>query len=157
MLNDRRPWLHLGLLGGTVAVAALAAAPPFVPAAWRPLLYAAFAPACHQLPARSPHVDGVALAVCDRCVGIYLGLVAGVAAAALLRSAWRGLGQAGRYVLLGALLPLGIDWIAGWIGLWQGTPFTRAGTGFLFGTVAASFVVHSLLARSQHPSPPESA
>jgi uncharacterized membrane protein len=155
MLNDRRPWLHLGLLGGTVAIVVLAASPPFLPASWRPVLYAAFSPACHQLPTRSPHVDGIALAVCDRCAGIYLGLVAGVVAVALLRSVWRGLGAAGRYVLLGALLPLGIDWIAGWIGLWQGTPFTRAGTGFLFGTVAASFVVHSLFARSEQPSPPE--
>jgi uncharacterized membrane protein len=157
MLNDRRPWLHLGLLGGTVAIVVLAASPPFLPASWRPVLYAAFSPACHQLPTRSPHVDGIALAVCDRCAGIYLGLVAGVVAAALLRSVWRGLGAAGRYVLLGALLPLGIDWIAGWIGLWQGTPFTRAGTGFLFGTVAASFVVHSLFARLEQPSPPEAA
>jgi len=157
MLNDRRPWLHLGMLGGTVAIVLLAASPPFLPAAWRPVLYAAFAPACHQLAARSPHVDGIALAVCDRCAGIYLGLVAGVAAAALLRSIWRGLGPAGRYLLLGALLPLGIDWIAGWVGLWQGTPFTRAGTGFLFGAVAASFVAHSLLARSEQPSSPEAA
>jgi len=152
MLDDRHPWLHFGLVGAVAAILALAVAPPFVAPAWRGLIVAAFAPACHQLPGRSPHIDGIALAVCDRCLGIYLGVLLGVAAAAALRSLWHTLGRRGRYVLIGSLVPLGADWIAAWIGLWQGTPWTRAATGLLFGAVAASFVLHTLFARMNEPS-----
>ena len=80
------------------------------PALWRELLMAAFAPLCHQLPARSPHLLGEPLAVCHRCYGIYWGLpLAGLLFLALRR--WDRLlyGRA-RWVLGAALLPMTLDW-----------------------------------------------
>jgi uncharacterized membrane protein len=41
------------------------------------LAYQAFNPFCHQLAGRSFHVNGIQLAVCARCTGVYLGLFLG--------------------------------------------------------------------------------
>jgi len=106
---------------------------------------AAFGAACHQLPARSLHVDGVQIAVCDRCLGIYSGLFVGSLAMWALRMTWQRFETMGRYVLLGALVPLGIDWIGPVVGLWQNVPVSRAITGFLFGAAAGAFVIDRLL------------
>jgi len=134
-----------GLVVGIALVLGAALLPPYLPAPWRAALMAAFSAACHQLPARSLHVDGVQLAVCDRCLGIYSGLLGGSLALWALRRTWQRFETAGRYVLLGALVPLGIDWIGPVLGLWQNTPVSRALTGFLFGAVAGAFVVDRLL------------
>ena len=90
----------IGLLAA--AVAAVFAA-PLVAAAWGlgawPL-YAAFSWICHQRPERSWHLAGYPLAVCVRCLGVYLGALAGavagrpfsrrsaLAAAAVLAGEW---------------------------------------------------------------------
>jgi uncharacterized membrane protein len=128
-------------------VLVLAVLPPFVPPGWRPVLMAVFAPACHQIAARSPHIGEVAVAVCDRCIGIYSGVFVGFLLALVLRPLWRRVGDAGRFVLLGALVPLGIDWIGPVLGLWSNTPLSRGATGFVFGVVAASFLAHTLFQR----------
>jgi len=105
-----------------------------------------FAPLCHQLPARSPAVDGTQLAVCDRCVGIYAGVLVGVATAGWARELWAWLRTADHLVLLGSLLPLAVDWLGPVLGLWANAPLSRAATGGLFGVVAASFTATRVLA-----------
>lgn len=42
------------------------------------LLYAFFAPVCHQIPERSFHCFGFPLAVCHRCTGLYTGFTVGL-------------------------------------------------------------------------------
>ncbi|MGZ7065839.1 MAG: DUF2085 domain-containing protein, partial [Candidatus Aminicenantales bacterium] len=42
-------------------------------------LYAVFAPVCHQIPSRCFHFRGFPLAVCGRCLGIYVGFFGGLA------------------------------------------------------------------------------
>ncbi len=146
MSSTRLVWYSLlavasGLLG-------LALLPPILPAEMGSLLYRAFAPACHQLPGRSPHIGGVPIAICDRCTGIYAGLVVGVAVTGWGRGLWRELGRRGRYLLLGSLVPLGADWVGPVLGVWANGPLSRALTGLLFGVVAASYVTHRLLRRA---------
>ena len=41
------------------------------------MAYLLFDPFCHQLALRSFHINGVQLAVCARCTGVYLGLFTG--------------------------------------------------------------------------------
>jgi uncharacterized membrane protein len=55
-----------------------------------PLLYAFFHPVCHQIADRSFHLWGEPLAVCHRCLGLYLGFTLGLLAwpAARRPAAW---------------------------------------------------------------------
>jgi uncharacterized membrane protein len=133
-------------MGAAASVILLgASSPPFLPAEGRALVMHAFAPVCHQLPGRSPVLDGVQLAVCDRCLGIYAGVVLGVLTLAGGRRLWARLRGVGRFVLLGSLVPLALDWAGPLLGLWPNGPLSRAATGLLFGAVAASFAADRLL------------
>jgi hypothetical protein len=127
----------------------------------------AFSALCHQLPSRSPVIDGVPLAVCDRCLGIYGGFALGLVAAALVRVAaplfaspakkrddvtktYRWLFDRTKFVLIGMLVPLAIDWVgpvmleaAPTLG-WTNTPVSRAVTGGLLGMAGAVLLVISI-------------
>ncbi|WP_258096076.1 DUF2085 domain-containing protein [Salinibacter sp. 10B] len=145
MSSRRRTWMLF--LATTIAVVALALSPPLFSPFWRAVVMHAFSPVCHQVAVRSPHLGGVQLAICDRCIGIYLGLVIGVASVGWGRLFWQRVGTHGRYVLLGSLLPLGMDWVGPVVGLWSNTPVSRAATGMVFGLVAASFATAQVLRR----------
>lgn len=142
----RRVWY--GLLAITSGVFVLAMLPPFLPAGLGAVVRQGFASVCHQLPGRSPHLGGGAVALCDRCTGIYFGLVLGVAGTGWGHGGWAALGQYGRYVLLGTLVPLALDWAGPLLQCWENGPISRALTGLLFGGVAASYVTARLLRRS---------
>jgi uncharacterized membrane protein len=135
-------WGLLVALGGGTAVAF---APPLLSPEGRALVMQLFAPVCHQLPARSPTVGGVPIALCDRCVGIYLGGVLGIVGLGWGRALGRRLPLASRYVLLLSLVPLGLDWVGPILGLWPNGPWSRAATGAVFGGVAAGVTADRLL------------
>jgi uncharacterized membrane protein len=132
----------------TSGVFVLAMLPPFLPVGLGAVVRQGFASVCHQLPGRSPHLGGGAVALCDRCTGIYFGLVLGVAGTGWGHGGWAALGQYDRYVLLGALVPLALDWAGPLLQCWENGPISRALTGLLFGGVAASYVTARLLRRS---------
>lgn len=112
---------------------------PFVGAQARHLLMQGFAVVCHQLPGRSPHLDGVQLAVCHRCYGIYWGiLLAVIAFLALTRWAQPFRRHAPKLLVL-SLVPLTFDWLLGVLDVWHNTPFSRGFTGVLFGLVAGYY------------------
>jgi uncharacterized membrane protein len=135
------------LLAGSVSVLLLAVLPPALPEGGRAALMQAFAPVCHQLPARSPHLGGTPLAVCDRCLGIYAGLALGIAGVWAAGGLWRRAGRADGLVLLAAAVPMGADWIGPLLGLWANTPWSRSTTGLLFGLAAGSFLAWRLAGR----------
>jgi uncharacterized membrane protein len=135
----------VGVVLGAVVLAAL---PPFVPTGVRPTLMALFDPLCHQLPARSFAVEGVAFALCHRCSGIALGLAAGLLVAPLLRAALpRDDGKHGLRLLALAALPMGTDWALDVLGVWMNTPASRFGTGAVFGVCAGLVLARALAAR----------
>jgi len=164
----RSLWLVWGgiALGG-VLVVGLALLPPWLSPDARALLMQAFSSLCHQIPGRSPAVDGVPLAVCDRCLGIYSGFALGLFAASLVRvaaplfashaqkggdvaKAYRWLFDRAKFILVGMLVPLAIDWmgpvildLAPAFG-WMNTPLSRAVTGGLLGMAAAVLLVISI-------------
>lgn len=164
----RSLWLVWGgiALGG-VLVVGLTLLPPWLSPDTRVLLMQAFSSLCHQIPGRSPAVDGVPLAVCDRCLGIYSGFTLGLVAAALVRVAaplfashvqeggdvattYRWLFDRAKFILVGMLVPLAIDWmgpvilnLAPAFG-WTNTPLSRAVTGGLLGMAAAVLLVISI-------------
>jgi len=153
----RRPRLvWYVLLASTSGMLLLAVLPPFLPSGAQAVVRDCLAPVCHQIPSRSPHLYGVPLAICDRCTGIYLGLVLGVAVTGWGQGLWAELGRHGRYVLLGSLAPLSIDWIGPVLGLWSNGPVSRALTGLLFGSIAASYVTDRVLRKASSEAPRES-
>lgn len=157
LLSPRaRFWLGWGVACGVLAVVlGLAVAPPWLPEAWRPALMGAFAPSCHQLPTRSPHLLGVQLAVCDRCLGIYAGMMLGAVAYLGLRQWDAALHRGAGVVFVVALAPLAADWALPWLGrmlawmdvahgpLVTNVPWSRALTGGVFGLAAGYFVART--------------
>jgi len=146
--------LRHGLLAATSSIFLLALLPPLLPVELQSVVRQCFGSVCHQWPGRSPQIGGVHIALCDRCIGIYLGLVIG-AATGEGRFLWRTLGGHERYLLLGAVVPIGLDWIGPVLGLWANGALSRALTGLLFGTIAASYVADRLLRRVARAKSPQ--
>jgi uncharacterized membrane protein len=140
--NPAAPRVLLALLWGSVCSAFMIA--PWLESAGHgngaALLYAFFAPVCHQDAARSFAWCGHAWAVCHRCAGIYLGLFWGslipfelgfLLDAPPRRRLWA-------LVATGALI---LDSLAPLAGLWRNSAGSRFFTGLLFGTMLASLLV----------------
>ena len=120
----------------SLAVLALALAPLAAPllAATHPvatlLIRGFFSRVCHQDPARSFMIEGSPVAVCVRCLGIYLGTAMG----ALLRL--RRTPAAG---LLVVALLLNLFDVAAAMLQWHGNlPYARVGLGLLLGVGAGA-------------------
>lgn len=145
-------------LGAMLLLVTLATLPPFLGPEGRMLVMNAFAPFCHQLPAYSPHINGVQLAVGHRVYGILWGLVLGVLIfPGLLR--WDGFwDRYARYVLIAAALPMTLDWTADALELWTKTSASRLTTGILFGLAAGYYLARAVakLSRGGDPEQPAS-
>ena len=139
--SSRVPLLAAGVTGLLLLLVSL---PPFVPPSVRTLLMAAFAPVCHQLPDRSFWIDGVQLAVCQRCYGIYTGLFLGSLLLPLLGARARWIYRRAPLVLSGALLPPALDWSLQLVHLWHNTPLSRTLTGLWFGLGAGLLLAATL-------------
>lgn len=135
--------LALLLSGGILAAVLL---PPFVSPSWQAVIMQAFASVCHQLPARSLHWEGVALAVCDRCLGIYGGVVVGLAVTPLMASLLRKVYAKAGWLLMAALTPVALDWVGPVIGLWPNTPASRMVTGGALG-IGVGLLLSAVVAR----------
>lgn len=140
-----RRWILIpALAGGLVTLSAL---PPWLPVWAQTVVMEAFAPVCHQLPERSMHMSGTALAVCDRCLGIYIGAGAG---AVVARMAAGFEAHASPWVVLGiGIVPAGVDWLGPWLGLWINTPSSRLLTGLWLGGAVAWMVVRAIRSASR--------
>jgi uncharacterized membrane protein len=116
------------LTGACALVLGLVLAAPWAAhrASWfAPLLYAMFAPVCHQIAERSFHLWNEPFAVCHRCTGLYLGMTLGVALWPAFPVAARRLLERPRAALLFAI-PLAIDAV-----LLTNTPASRFATGLI--------------------------
>ncbi len=96
-----------------------------------------FASVCHQQPGRSFWLNGAPLAVCERCFGIYFGLLLGVLIAFIHHPSLSFLKPAA----IVAVILLSVDGIASMVGIWDGTLFIRVGTGLLLGLIGGFLLV----------------
>jgi len=133
----------LTVIWGALIIAAFAAplllSRPFPTAAF--FTYLPFSFICHQIPERSFTFMHHPLAVCHRCLGIYLGFFLGTMLSSFLfripRGLWRScVLSASSFMALDALLPF--------TGIWSGFWLCRFLTGLVFGVAAAPFVVIGL-------------
>ena len=104
------------------------------------LIYAVFAPVCHQRPDRSFFAAGWPLAVCGRCLGIYLGFLAGVLAFPWLGRFFRGKVPPAR-LLVALTLPIVVDAAGNFLGLWGTGNAVRLATGFVWGAVLPFYFI----------------
>ena len=95
-----------------------------------------FSPVCHQDPARSFWIFGAPVAVCARCLGIYLGAAVGAWIPAPRRILLSGLGVFAALNLADVLSEA-----AAWHGSWK---LTRLLLGALLGLAAGSLVANSV-------------
>jgi uncharacterized membrane protein len=98
-------------------------------------LQRAFALVCHQQAERSFVLFGGSVAVCARCLGIYLGAAVGLVVRVSRQSAWRWLIAAVALNLVDCLVE-----ITGLHGNWMAVRFVL---GFALGTTAAMLVIAS--------------
>lgn len=140
--HSKTGWITAFVL--TLFVALCVSLTPWYPEWLRHGVMEVFSFVCHQLPGRSPHVDGVQLAVCHRCLGIYWALPA----AAVLYGLTRGLrlmkGRRTLNVVLLAGVPAAVDWSGDVLGFWMNTPISRIITGAIFGLVAGYILAEGI-------------
>lgn len=147
--SQRRAWIVLSVAVWGIVVLILL--PPYVGFGGREILMSAFRPLCHQLPERSPSLDGVQLAVCHRCFGIYAGIAISATVVAAVIGFARPLEPYARLLLPASLIPVSIDWLADFIGLWSNTPASRLTTGAIFGAVGGVFLARAVVDIFQEP------
>lgn len=135
----------------SAGILTLVALPPFVPPGWRDVLMQAFAGVCHQLPGRSPHWGGAALAVCDRCLGIYTGVLVGSALTPFMIPLLDKVYSNAGYLLIAILAPVAIDWAGPVLGLWSNAPASRLLTGGVLG-IGAGLLLMAALVRTRNPA-----
>lgn len=97
------------------------------------LIYKFFSSICHQLPERSFYLWGFPLAVCARCLGIYLGFGLALIVFPLFPSGCRILLMKPRLILL-FVIPMGADL------LWTNTLISRLVTGAIAAAPVSFFV-----------------
>lgn len=134
-------------VGIPALVLVLVSLPPYVDVHWQVMLKQVFAPVCHQIAERSFHVDGVSLAVCHRCYGIFCGLFAGPVLYLFARRWEHRWWRRSHVVMVASIVPMALDWTLDLVNLWQNTPLSRVLTGAVFGLAAGLMVAQALSSR----------
>jgi uncharacterized membrane protein len=148
MTAARRRLVHvyaLTLAAAVLWVAAIVLAPVLrrSGASASRVIYACFAPVCHQMPERSFVLAGYPLAVCARCFGIYVGFLAGT----ILHPILRGISSARLphlHSFLLVSLPIGIDAAANALGLWNTPNLLRFLVGLPWGAILPFYLLTAL-------------
>lgn len=107
---------------------------------WGPLLYALYAPVCHQLPTRSLRAWGFPLGVCARCLGIYIGFGAGILAFPFVRG-FRRVHRPDARIFLALSAPIILDTAGNFLGIWAASSPVRLATGFLWGLILPDYLI----------------
>lgn len=152
-MGRRTIWkVWLGVVGLAMLPVLLATLPPFLEPEARVAVMQAFAPFCHQMPSRSPHLMGVQLAVGHRTYGLLAALPFGSLSVLFLHR-WSGiLHRHMPRILLAAALPMAVDWILGTSGLWANVPLSRGLTGGLFGLTIGYYVTQGVVPLETAPT-----
>lgn len=104
---------------------------------WRML----FRVLCHGIPSRCLELFGVPMPICARCVGVYLGLLAGLVAFQLIPLLRE---RVMRPIALMAVTPLAVDGLSQLAGLRESTNPLRIATGIVAGLAFGLWVLSAV-------------
>lgn len=128
-------WGYLGLVAMASLLVLIGLGPGLfsaelaLPNSWQ---YRFFSILCHQEPARSFTLNGIQMAVCTRCIGIYGAFLVGLAAmplVSLLNFSFR----VEKNWLISAIILNLTDIIGNYLGFWTNTHISRLVLGSVFG------------------------
>ncbi|MBN2207598.1 MAG: DUF2085 domain-containing protein [Candidatus Aminicenantes bacterium] len=111
---------------------------------WSAFLYSLFAPLCHQNPERCFRLDGRPLAVCARCLGVYLGFGGGLVLYAFVRG-FRSVRLPSRPLFLVASAPTAVDVAGNILGFWASPAGMRFAMAAAWGLILPFFFVTGLV------------
>jgi uncharacterized membrane protein len=114
-----------------------------------PFVYACFSPLCHQVPSRSFYIFGFPLAVCARCLGIYLGFFAGTMLYPLRRG-FSALRLPKTPAFLAVSFPIVFDTAANILHIWKTPNVLRLATGILWGLILPFYFITGVAEISLH-------
>lgn len=137
-IHPVRRWSRWAL--APIIVAAAATSAPFLLTRGYPMiafsLQHAFSLVCHQRPERSFWICGAPIAVCSRCLGIYLGAAVGLV--------WRTSRRVALQLLIAAAALNILDWLTEAAGLHGNWMTVRLVFGLTLGATAALLVSSSM-------------
>ena len=141
-MNKIRTIYFLILIGIILWIAAVFAAPYLKSqsSTYGNLIYTVFSPTCHQIPSRCLTLYGNPLAVCTRCLGIYLGFFLGTGLFPVFRRlSSESLPKAKILILMS--LPIVIDMAANVVSLWASPHWLRLATGLIWGAILPFYFI----------------
>ena len=153
----RRIWFVTTII--IIAIVSLIVIAPLTAGSYPQLaqsIYGGFAAFCHQIPARSYFSAGHKFAVCSRCTGLYAGFSLTLLFYPLLRSL-RAIDWPPPVWLVLSAVPMAIDFLLTFLGIWENTHTSRLLTGLLLGSVSVFYVmpgVAELATRKTREKPP---
>ncbi len=115
----------------------------YISSKWHIYLYSFFAPLCHQIPSRCFFIFGHPLAVCARCLGIYLGFLIGLLICPLWRSLFL-LTLPGKKIFVAFSLPVLIDVLGNFLHFWESSKLIRCSLGFIWGILLPFYFIKGL-------------
>jgi len=104
------------------------------------IIYYSFSKICHQAESRCFYIFGNQMAVCSRCLGIYIGFLAGTFYYPAIRG-FNNLSLPKHKTFLLATVPIGIDTIGNFFFLWNTAGWLRLTLGFIWGIVLPLYFI----------------
>ncbi len=112
---------------------------------WNRVVYAVFAPTCHQIDSRCLTVFGHPMAVCARCLGIYLGFLVGTILFPWCNRRQQALALPRVRTFVCLTIPIGVDTIGNLLTLWSTPHLLRLGLGWAWGMVLPFYFIPGLV------------
>lgn len=134
-IQAHNKWGYLGLVVTASLLVLIGLGPGLfsaehaLPNSWQ---YRFFSVLCHQETARSFTFNGIQMAVCTRCIGIYGAFLVGLMAMPLV-SYINFSFKTEKYWLIGSIILNLLDIIGNYLGFWTNTHISRLVLGSVFG------------------------
>lgn len=141
-MNKSRTVYSLTLLGILLWLGAIFVAPYLESqsSSCSRLIYTIFSPTCHQIPSRCLTLYGYPLAVCTRCLGIYIGFFCGTCLYPLLRGLPSELLPKAKILVIMSV-PIVIDTAANVLSIWSSPHWLRLVTGIIWGAILPFYFI----------------
>ncbi len=110
---------------------------------WSDFLYSIFSPVCHQISERCFFLFGFPLAVCTRCLGIYIGCLLGMILFPIIHGFSSPKIPKIRIFIL-FTVPIALDTFSNFFSIWNTTPWLRFTIGFIWGVILPFYLVSGL-------------